>query len=491
VTTECNCHTPAQTVPDLTVKVRMYRLGGLGDCFLLTFLSENQDPRYMLIDFGIFFATSGAEKRMLAVAEDIEKTTNRRLHVLVATHEHWDHLSGFKFAKDIFDRMQVDQVWVAWTEDPKHPLAAELRERRSLALKALQAAVTRLQASKNPQSEAILNVLAFGGDFSTALGVTSTAKQMEYVSKLSEDVRYLRPSGPPITWDELPGLRIFTLGPPEDRKQLTRSLPSGVEGEVYERPAALNQAAAFYAAALAFEPHNPPTGEERELIERGLPFDSNLAIPWDQAENHKRFGNFFRSHYGFADDPDHGPKWRRIDIDWLGTAADLALALDNDTNNTSLVLAIELQPGGKVLLFTGDAQVGNWLSWHDCSWPGEDSHSITGTDLVERTALYKISHHGSHNATLRDKGLELMNRQDLVALIPVDEKQAGSKRWAMPFEPLLQRLEEKTRGRILRGDLGVPEKPDNVSDLEWKKFLDSVEQDRDGLWVEYTVHAKE
>ena len=46
-------------------------------------------------------------------------------------------------------------------------------------------------------------------------------------------------------------------------------------------------------------------------------------------------------------------------------AGRLALQLDSDTNNTSLVLAIELIASGRVLLFPGDAQVGNWLSWHE------------------------------------------------------------------------------------------------------------------------------
>ncbi|TIX03162.1 MAG: hypothetical protein E5V44_15695, partial [Mesorhizobium sp.] len=57
-------------------------------------------------------------------------------------------------------------------------------------------------------------------------------------------------------------------------------------------------------------------------------------------------------------------KWRRIDSDWTGSIEALALKMDSDTNNTSLALAFEL-PDGQVLLFPGDAQVGNWLSWND------------------------------------------------------------------------------------------------------------------------------
>jgi len=39
----------------------------------------------------------------------------------------------------------------------------------------------------------------------------------------------------------------------------------------------------------------------------------------------------------------------------------MALQLDNDTNNTSVALAIEFTDSGKVLLFPADAQVGSWL----------------------------------------------------------------------------------------------------------------------------------
>ena len=59
---------------------------------------------------------------------------------------------------------------------------------------------------------------------------------------------------------------------------------------------------------------------------------------------------------------------RRIDGEWLGAAESLALKIDGDVNNTSLALAFEIT-GGHVLLFPADAQVGNWLSWHDQKYP--------------------------------------------------------------------------------------------------------------------------
>lgn len=78
------------------------------------------------------------------------------------------------------------------------------------------------------------------------------------------------------------------------------------------------------------------------------PIAARDAIPLDRA----RTSPFFQNHYF------NGPEWCRIDADWMLGADELALALDNMTNNTSLVLAIEL--GGKgILQFAADAQVGH------------------------------------------------------------------------------------------------------------------------------------
>jgi beta-lactamase superfamily II metal-dependent hydrolase len=141
----------------------------------------------------------------------------------------------------------------------------------------------------------------------------------------------------------------------------------------------------------------------------------------------------------------------------------LALRLDAHTNNTSLVLAVELAKDDKVLLFPGDAQVGNWLSWDEVRWDG-DERELTATDLLSRTVLYKVSHHGSHNATLREQGLERMKHPEL-ALIPVDRKTAAKMRWRMPHEPLQERLMERTLGRLW--SCRMPNSPRRVATTQW------------------------
>jgi hypothetical protein len=161
---------------------------------------------------------------------------------------------------------------------------------------------------------------------------------------------------------------------------------------------------------------------------------------------------FVRATY---DDP--AQAWRRIDHDWMSGFGQLALDLDSDTNNTSLVLAFEFSKTREVLLFVGDAQVGNWQSWAALEFtvPGR-STPMPALDLLARTVFYKVGHHCSHNATLKNGGLELMNRDDLVAFIPLDKdtaKNQGTKGWDMPAGPLLTALKEKAGKRVVISDV--------------------------------------
>ena len=133
------------------VRVRMYRQG-LGDCFLLTFRAADGRPFFMLIDCGVILGTKEPDKVMTAVAEDIRQRTGGHIHVAVATHEHWDHLSGFVQAQSVFEQITIDTVWLAWTEDPKDPLAKSLRAGRRQALQALHQAVAYMKEA-DPASE--------------------------------------------------------------------------------------------------------------------------------------------------------------------------------------------------------------------------------------------------------------------------------------------------------------------------------------------------
>ena len=108
------------------VHVRMY-CHGLGDCFLLRFETGKDEFTHVLVDCGIYKASPDAGKLMDEVVDDIVETTGNRLDVLVVTHEHWDHMSGFYQALKKFEDMDIGETWLAWTEDPKDRLANQLR----------------------------------------------------------------------------------------------------------------------------------------------------------------------------------------------------------------------------------------------------------------------------------------------------------------------------------------------------------------------------
>jgi len=460
------------------VKVRMYR-HGLGDCFLLTFPRSGDRPFYMLIDCGVVLGTPDAASIMTEVVEDIRGVTGD-IDVLVLTHEHWDHVSGFVQAKSAFAEIEVHQIWLAWTEDPGNQLARKLKAQRRNALRALRAAGLRMREATAGSEAGLLSLLEFFGPVQglsglamAAAGGTTEDAMKNAIALATKPPRYCHPVDPPIELEKLPGIRFYVLGPPENEKRIRNLLPTKTGKETYDTALTLSPETAFFVAAVSENPEEEKTElNDPDLQELARPFDKR----WDLSPDQAKKDTFFVEKY-FGDE-----SWRKIDTDWLEGAGQLALQLDSYTNNTSLVLAIELTGCGEVLLFAADAQVGNWLSWNDQSWEVRDGSrvkNVTATDLLNRTVLYKVGHHGSHNATLRAKGLELMQSSALIALIPVDHTEAVKKRWnGMPFAALMDRLEQKTFGRTLRNDDSASpsqrQAPEGVPKTTWEDFIKNV-----------------
>ena len=418
----------------------MYRQG-LGDCFLVT-LNAQPNPYRILIDCGVILGTPNAAAVMTRVAQDIHDETGGQIDLFVSTHEHWDHLSGFLQAQSIFDQMRFGEVWLGWTEDPNNATARTLGATRAAAVSALTIAEANLRLSEAPsalqaadETRAMLDffgpaprsAVGAGGDLGL-LGAASgtTTDALAYVRSRSPAPRYARPTDPPTA--PTPDVRIFALGPPLDLALLKKSDPSA--GQAYGIDAVDTFVDTFGAT----------------LTDRsGPPFAPNRVIPIEVARRQP----FFADRYFGRDDAR-----RRIDTAWLEPVSDLALKLDSDTNNTSLVLAIELQ-GQDVLLFAADAQIGNWLSWATLSW-NVDGRTVTGPDLLRRTLVYKVGHHGSHNATLKPGGLDIMDALKY-ALIPVDSAMALKKHWGrMPLDEIVGELSRRTQGKVIRIDQPEP-----------------------------------
>jgi glyoxylase-like metal-dependent hydrolase (beta-lactamase superfamily II) len=69
----------------------MYRIG-FGDCFLLS-LPAGGSLAHVLIDCGVH--SRGDIGTMQQIVDDIAQQTDKRLALVVATHRHQDHISGF------------------------------------------------------------------------------------------------------------------------------------------------------------------------------------------------------------------------------------------------------------------------------------------------------------------------------------------------------------------------------------------------------------
>ena len=483
----------------VSITIRMYN-PGFGDCFLLTFHTADGSPRYVLIDCGVHHRYPDGQTRMKLIAGDIAKVTNNHLDIVAVTHEHTDHLYGFRYANEIFGKIKIDDLWLSWAEDPNDTLAKQLKDGIKSGVEELTSAVSKLTPINLQAADGLRGVLEFETSF-TAKGETKS--ELDWLrewshKKLQTSTDYRRPGEDPLTIPGVNGVKVYVLGPPRNAKDISTVTK---EAEMYPEFAPIDGPQAFAAALKAGESNI--SKEDDSIIKRSIPFDKRYYIPPDQPNINPVYQTFFQKHYGSTKDTpsETGDDWRRIDDDWLESASELALIINNMTNNTSLVLAFELTDSNthKVLLFVGDAQVGNWQSWQNVQWTTgtQEKDKITGADLLQRTVFYKVGHHGSRNATLRQKGLEMLDDSSLVAMIPVDQKWANEQmHWEHPALKLLERLEEKTKNRLLRTDKidsisEAPQKPDNMDNNEWQNFLKAVDWDKnpDKLWIQYTMEG--
>jgi hypothetical protein len=430
------------------------------------------------------------------VGADVIATTGGFVDIAIVTHEHQDHVNGLTSTN--FPGLKVGEVWFAWTEDPEDEIANKLRKKfkdrllglidasaqlRGLALKGDAERIKdfiEFELGENPQGFKGTGLGAAGKD--PASSVNKVA--MKFLRDCAEgDPAYLLPHGRPVPIRGAGSARAFTLGPPHDMEKIDELDPEPDEsfgdGE--------------HAQALTSGDTGIGPSAKRS------PFPRRHIIPLEGVFGHPEFGTFFMANFGEekvpvpdapdgANIPDNAP-WRRIGADYAQDAAALALAMNNATNNSSLVLAFELSKGGKVLLFAGDAQAGNWRSWSEASFQ-DGQAEVTAKDLLARTVLYKVGHHGSHNATLngdmRSEHANLSwmaqgaNRQEFVAMITAVEKWAHQKPkpdWNHPLPAIKDALEQKASGRVLQTDCDLQDNPPpGAKASEWLAFRKRVKQ---------------
>jgi beta-lactamase superfamily II metal-dependent hydrolase len=383
--------TPTKKKPPATtgnnsaaIRIRMYRVG-FGDCFLVSFPLQG-DYKHVLVDCGVH--SRGDIGTMDRVIADIEKVTGGKLALVVATHAHQDHISGFGRGKDIFKTFsEVGQVWMPWTENPDDDQANKLkRKRMSLAMQLEQ----HFQLAANASSQAVAAVMNIVGnqpalDFLHS-GFNGKAK-----------VLYLQ-AGDKIQSAPIPGLTVKVLGPPRDQEFLAKM--------------------------------DPPAGQRYlRLAENGQSVEANVLKPfgdrWVVSRKDKSLDNLR------LDENSEGEMNRQLTDPAL---EELAFTVDQALNNTSVVLLLTF--AGQNLLFPGDAQYGNWKAWLDQEW---------ADDLLGNVHFYKVSHHGSFNATPKDAVQKMKSFAAMASTQNVP--------WAsIPRLPLMKALAEQSRNRVVRSD---------------------------------------
>ncbi len=427
----------------------MYRLNELGDCFLVTF-SSGTAKTHLLIDCGSFRNGPASIARLHAIVDAIKTELNgARLDVVVGTHQHNDHVSGFVHCEAAFREIGIGQVWLSWLDDPNDAMARAIgRDHHNLRLQlaaardTLAGALTRGQASRPvaARSLAVLNdVLGFFGANQAGTPPELPSDGIRILKEIGANAPvYLRP-GRTLAMPGLPSqtVRVHVLGPPRRHALLSRKDPR--VGESYDH----GLASAGLMATRLLEATRRRVGQVSR-DEEHYPF--NQEYKRTTPGRGSRHLQAAAQRYAKRDEA-----WRAIDDDWMQQAETLALYLDTFTNNASVVLAIELVESGKVLLFVADAQTGNWLSWKHVTWQRPD---VTTNGLLARTVFYKVGHHASHNATLVEL-FEQLTHSDLAALIPVHKSDPNITKiggWKMPATNLFKRLVEKTQHRVLQMD---------------------------------------
>ncbi len=398
---------------DRNIRIRMYRVG-FGDCFLVTLPGAEQKPHQILIDCGVH--PKGDIKTMGDVVDNIVRETGGELDLIVGTHAHLDHLSGFGGHTQKFRGMSVREVWLPWTENSADRAATQLKKKHFALVEGLRRHFAAVADARYDAVKAALVNLA-GNEASLTLLKTELGAKVEYreAGEHIADAAGIR------------GLDVEVLGPPRDKAFLARMDPPASERYLRASAGRAQEGSTLepFPRKWLYQNGKPP------LSKSDLEYFDELAAESGEA---------------------------------------LAFALTQAINNTSVVLMLEY--AGHGMLFAGDAQYGNWQSWLD----RKDAQ-----ELLAGVSFYKVSHHGSENATPRG-ALDGMSEGRFGAMVSTQNKPWPS----IPYSKLMTALDKQTGHQVVRSDsLTVKDAPSGPSA---RRLPPGFEKGK--LWYDYILPVK-
>ena len=401
------------------IRVRMYRVG-FGDFFLLT-VPAKSGPQHILIDCGVH---AGNIKSMPDCVTDLAEATDRKLALVIVTHYHADHLSGFATQSEAFARFEVGMVWITNRLDPDDASSVKFKAQLTTLATALRLQLQlRLQAGEDPAARQALakvdNALGIG------LGVSGGGNE-KALDVVTSGFR----NDPPV--------RYYEAG---DEPELPPALKGALTAEILG-PAPKRFAGAFTASDNKTEQYLAA------VAEGGLP-DTAVFRPFDgewPASAADYPADAFRPWPGFADMEKvlHG-----LQPDVLAAAADL---VDGTLNNQSLVVLFTCKR--RKLLFVGDAQWGNWAYWlYGKAVKGKDPGiSNRAREILGSIDFYKVGHHGSTNATPIPAVAAMADSCSAMCSTETGCYGSVKKKTEVPRIALMQALEEQTGNQLIRSD---------------------------------------
>lgn len=437
-----------------SVNIRMYR-GGTGDFFILRFKTGDAVSFQMMIDCGCIQA---GKDHFVERVEDLKTLAGDTIDLLVVTHEHADHINGFEKAAELFKDINFKKVWFAWTEDDSDPVANDYRKNASELDMAIKMAVGKLSGlSANQYYEKLYEQEENGAGMAIgknhfisslasidSLNISSglAAKKGKVKPTMAELLRqfnvikgdtvvaFLEP-GDVKSISAAKGLKFYVLGPPKKAEYLDREHS---EDGNYEKRVKKSTVDFAFISALGAAPANG---------------SATSQLPFDAEYEEIQVGNVIPNPKVIYDQA----PWRNIDHEWLYSAGGLAMRYESSINNTSLALAIQFEDSERVLLFPGDAELGNWQSWHDgLSWPVKIEGKTVKKKIdyfLANTVFYKVGHHLSQNGTATKLGIDLMTGDDITVMATLDFNKINSG-WlnTMPNDLLGADLLRKSQGKF-------------------------------------------